>query len=98
LAGFYSDVSFLPLAGTRPTAEYEPMDAFAVEEMVQERRGEVYRMRTTDRIVGSRGVPAWRRRAGRALASLAVTLGVPPADRPTSRRRIGDALCFDPPC
>ena len=74
------------------------MDAYAVEEMVQERRSELHRMRTADRRAAHDGIPAWRRRAGRALASLAVTLGVPAAQRPTTRRRVGDALCFDPPC
>jgi hypothetical protein len=74
------------------------MDGYAVEEMVEERRRELQRIRTADRRTDSFAVPAWRRRAGRALASLAVTLGVPAVHRPVTRRRVGDALCFDPPC
>ena len=74
------------------------MDAYAVEEIIHERQNEVLRMRTADRHAAASVVPAWRRRAGRTLASLAVTLGVPAAHRPATRRQVGDALCFDPPC
>jgi hypothetical protein len=74
------------------------MYAYAVDEMVQERRRELQRQRAAGGEAAPHGVPAWRRRTGRALASLAVTLGVPAADRTATRRQVGAALCFDPPC
>ncbi len=74
------------------------MHPYVMEEMVQERHNELLRQRRADAQATRYGVPPWRRRAGLALASLAVTLGVPRSDRPATRRQVGDALCFDPPC
>jgi len=70
------------------------MDSYAVEELVQERQAEIRRLRGLDR--PGPGMWAWRRRAGRALVALAVSVGVPRSHRRTARCRLGALLGLDP--
>ena len=79
-------MSFLPLAAARSQEEYGAMHPYAVEEMVEERRAELQRQRHADEGGFRDGIPGWRRRAGRALASLAVAVPVPPPALATSLR------------
>ena len=72
------------------------MHPYAVEEMVQERLEELHRLSHTERAGPREDVAGWRRRAGGALASLAVALAVPRSDRATTRGRVGAALSIDP--
>lgn len=72
------------------------MHPYAVDELVQERRAELQRQRHAARGGLGDGVPGWRRRAGGALASLAVAVAVPRSDRETTRGRVGAALSVDP--
>lgn len=76
------------------------MHPYVMNEMVEERRAELYRLRSagtaTRAGIGVAPVPAWRRRLGRSLARLAVTMVVPAAERTPARRRVVDALCLDP--
>ena len=73
------------------------MHQFATEEMVQERQQELRRLSQVDRQARALRVPAWRERAGRALASLAVAVAVPRSHRPTVRCRVGALLSLEPP-
>ena len=72
------------------------MHPYAIDEMVEERRAELQRQRHADRGGVVTGIPGWRRRAGRALASLAVAVAVPRSDRENTRGRVGAALSIDP--
>ncbi len=72
------------------------MHPYAVEEMVQERLEEMHRLSHTDQAGRPEALPGWRRRAGGALASLAVAVAVPRSDRETTRSRVGAALTIDP--
>ena len=72
------------------------MHPYAVEEMVQERLQELHRLSRAER-ASAGDIAGWRRRAGRALASLAVAVAVPRSDRATTRSRVGAALTVCPP-
>jgi hypothetical protein len=74
--------------------ENRHMHPYAIDRMVEERRQELYRLSRLDH-----GRPRrWRTGASRALVSLAVALGVPRPQRPTTRDRIVDALGFERSC
>ena len=74
------------------------MHLYAVEQMVQERREELHRLSHADQAARREAVPGWRRRAGRALASLAVAVAVPRSHRASTRSRVGAALTLEPCC
>lgn len=59
------------------------MNPYAVDRLVQERQREVARLRAGS--AGSDSVAAWRRRAGRGLLALTVTVAVPRARRTPAR-------------
>jgi hypothetical protein len=87
-------MSFLPLAGRPARAQHGFMYPI---EMVEERQRELHRLRHADRRAVGDGVGRWRKGAGRALASLAVAVGVPRSERATIRCRVGAALTLVPP-
>ena len=74
------------------------MHPYLVEAQVRERWSELHRLTAADRSTASYAVAGWRRRTGRALATLAVSLSVPPPHRAESRQQVGAALCLEPPC
>lgn len=91
-------VSYLPLVCFPGVREDEVMNPYLVDELVRERWSELHRLSAAERSIASQTVPGWRRRAGRALATLAVALSVPPPHRAESRQQVGAALCLEPPC
>jgi hypothetical protein len=91
-------VSFLPLVSRPGYREDDAMHPYLVDELVRERWSELHRLSAAERSMASHAVPGWRRRAGRALATLAVALSVPPPRRAESRQQVGAALCLEPPC
>lgn len=87
-------MSFLPLAESVWTEKNCHMHPYAIDRMVEERRQELFRLSRLDHARPGR----WRAGAGRALLGLAVTLGVPRPERPTTRDRLVGALGFERPC
>jgi hypothetical protein len=87
-------MSFLPLVGGPDRAQHWAMYPM---EMVEERQQELHRLRHGARRAVGSDVGKWRKGAGRALASLAVAVGVPRSERATIRCRVGAALTLAPP-
>ena len=74
------------------------MHPYAIDQMVEERRQELHRLARLDAGARRLSVGAWRRRVGRALAALAVAVGVPEPHRLATRRRVDAALDLNPNC
>lgn len=74
------------------------MHPYVIEEMVRERRNELQRLATHDRRGEEHPVRPWRGLAGRALASLAVVVGVPRVHRRPVRQHVTAALRLEHPC
>jgi hypothetical protein len=90
-------MSFLPLAEAPPGDEHGGMHPYVMEQLVQARRQEIGRLRRNDRRgCQAEGVGEWRRSAGRALLSLAVTIGVPRTQRDPARRSAAALLVCGP--
>ena len=76
------------------------MHPYAIESMVQERRSELARLSQAGsgvRAARRARVPAWRRGSAKAIAVLAVAVGVPRSRRGAARRQVTAVLGCEPP-
>lgn len=74
------------------------MHPYVIDEMVRLRRAELQRLAEVDRRVAQERIHPWRGAAGRALASLAVAVGVPRTQRTPVRRHVDAALRLEHLC